>query len=84
MSGHPIELVYWVHDAKVVKPNERIKMSEDGLRLHIKNSQKEDQGVYQCFVSNTKDQAYGVSEYLIDGKSISISNLKSHVQYTIL
>nr|XP_049701279.1 Down syndrome cell adhesion molecule-like protein Dscam2 isoform X20 [Helicoverpa armigera] len=77
VSGHPIELVYWVHDAKVVKPNERLKISEDGLRLHIKNSQKDDQGVYQCFVSNTKDQAYGVSEYLIDvseGRSRSPGN----------
>lgn len=67
-SGHPIELVYWVHDARIVKANERVKISEDGLRLNIKNSQRDDQGVYQCFVSNTKDQGYGVAEYFIDGK----------------
>ncbi|CAG9795734.1 unnamed protein product [Diatraea saccharalis] len=66
VSGHPIEIIYWVHDARVVKSNERIQLSEDGLRLHIKNSQKYDQGVYQCFVSNTRDQAYGIAEYVIN------------------
>ncbi|XP_063366960.1 cell adhesion molecule Dscam2 [Cydia amplana] len=66
VSGHPIEKQYWVHNAKAVKPNERIRLSDDGLRIHIKSTQEEDQGVYQCFASNSRDQAYGVAEYLID------------------
>ncbi|XP_063540746.1 cell adhesion molecule Dscam2 [Cydia strobilella] len=66
VTGHPIEKQYWVHNAKAVKPNERIRLSDDGLRIHIKGTQKEDQGVYQCFASNSRDQAYGVAEYLID------------------
>lgn len=68
VSGHPIEMVYWVHNARTLKASERVKLSEDGLRLHIKNTQVEDQGVYQCFASNSRDQAYGISEYVINGK----------------
>ncbi|XP_031765665.1 cell adhesion molecule Dscam2 isoform X2 [Galleria mellonella] len=66
ISGHPIEIVYWVHDARLLKSNDRIKVTEDGLRLHIKNSQIYDQGIYQCFASNSKDQAYGMAEYVIN------------------
>ncbi|XP_063830982.1 cell adhesion molecule Dscam2 [Ostrinia nubilalis] len=66
VSGHPIEIIYWVHDASVVKSSERVKLSEDGLRLHIRNAQKDDQGIYQCFASNSRDQAYGLSEFVIN------------------
>ncbi|VVC97977.1 unnamed protein product [Leptidea sinapis] len=65
-AGYPIEVVYWIHDGKSVKDTERIRISEDRLRLHIKNIQINDQGIYQCFASNTRDQAYGISELLID------------------
>ncbi|KAL4715024.1 hypothetical protein ACJJTC_003175, partial [Scirpophaga incertulas] len=85
VSGHPIEIIYWVHNAKVVKANGRIKLSEDGLRLHVKNSQLEDQGVYQCFVSNAKDQAYGIAEYVssggAEGKSRSSGNRSRRAPY---
>ncbi|XP_069361354.1 cell adhesion molecule Dscam1 isoform X3 [Maniola hyperantus] len=65
VSGHPIEMVYWIHDGKVMKNSDRVRMSEDGLRLHIKNTQQNDQGIYQCFASNTRDQAYGTAEYVV-------------------
>ncbi|XP_049876724.1 Down syndrome cell adhesion molecule-like protein Dscam2 isoform X7 [Pectinophora gossypiella] len=66
VSGHPVETVYWVHDGRVVKTSERTRLSDDGLRLHIKGAQRDDQGVYQCFASNSRDQAYGISEFLVD------------------
>lgn len=66
--GHPLDTKYWVHDGRIVKPNERIKLSEDGLRLHIKNVQRDDQGIYQCFANNVRDQGYGTAEFLVDGK----------------
>lgn len=75
VTGHPVELVYWIHNGKVLKPSDRIKISEDSLRIHIRNSQKDDQGIYQCFASNSRDQAYGISEYIIDGKfMLDVSN----------
>lgn len=74
VSGHPIEVVYWMHDARMLKSNERIKLSDDGLRLHIKSAQKDDQGIYQCFASNTRDQAYGVADFVINGKKRGFSN----------
>ncbi|XP_041984481.1 Down syndrome cell adhesion molecule-like protein Dscam2 isoform X2 [Aricia agestis] len=66
VSGHPIEVVYWIHNGKVVKSNQKVRVSEDGLRLHIRSSQQTDEGVYQCFASNTRDQAYGIAEFVID------------------
>lgn len=56
-----------MHNGRVLDANDRIKISDDGLKLHIKNSQKTDNGIFQCFASNTRDQAYGVAEYLWDG-----------------
>ncbi|XP_026321143.1 Down syndrome cell adhesion molecule-like protein Dscam2 isoform X3 [Hyposmocoma kahamanoa] len=67
VTGHPLETKYWVHDGRIVKPNERLKISEDGLRLHIKNVQKDDQGIYQCFANNVRDQGYATAEFLVDG-----------------
>ncbi|XP_073953751.1 Down syndrome cell adhesion molecule 4 isoform X2 [Choristoneura fumiferana] len=67
VSGHPIEKLYWVHNGRTVKTNERVRLSDDGLRIHIKSSVKDDQGFYQCFVGNGRDQAYGVAECLVDG-----------------
>ncbi|KAG7301434.1 hypothetical protein JYU34_014381 [Plutella xylostella] len=62
ISGHPVEQVHWVHDGRPLKPTERVQVSEDGLRIHISKMQKSDLGFYQCFASNSKDQAYGISE----------------------
>ncbi|RVE48303.1 hypothetical protein evm_007054, partial [Chilo suppressalis] len=84
VSGHPIEIIYWVHDARVLEANDRIQLSKDGLRLHIKNTQKHDQGIYQCFVSNARDQAYGIAEYVInvtEGHGRSAGNRSRRTPY---
>lgn len=47
-----------------------MKLSEDGLRLHIKNVQKDDQGIYQCFANNVRDQGYATAEFIVDGKFV--------------
>ncbi|CAK1584556.1 unnamed protein product [Parnassius mnemosyne] len=84
VTGHPIEIVYWLHNGKVVKPNERVRISEDGFRIYIKNSQKNDEGVYQCFASNMRDQAYGIAEYTIeqsDGRLRAVGNRSRRTPY---
>ncbi|XP_037873453.1 cell adhesion molecule Dscam2 isoform X2 [Bombyx mori] len=83
VNGHPIELVYWLHNGRTLEPNERIEILEDGLRLHIKNTHKDDQGIYQCFASNARDQAYGMSEYLFDvsERSRAVGNRSRRAPY---
>ncbi|XP_068620593.1 cell adhesion molecule Dscam1 [Battus philenor] len=84
VTGHPIEIVYWLHDGKVVTTSDRVRISEDGLRLHVKNTQANDEGVYQCFGSNMRDQAYAISEYTIDqtdGRLRSVGNRSRRTPY---
>lgn len=64
--------MYWIHDGKVLKDTDRIRISQDELRIHIKNTQSSDHGIYQCFASNSRDQAYGIYEFNSSGKFLNI------------
>lgn len=80
VSGHPIESVYWLHDGRSLQPHERLQISDDGFRVHITKCQKEDEGIYQCFASNSKDQAYGVAEITLEGKVLPGINIEIILQ----
>lgn len=73
VSGHPIELVYWIHDGRPLTPTERVHVAEDGVRVHIMKTEKVDEGIYQCFASNSKDQAYGLAELTLEGTYLVFS-----------
>ncbi|CAG9123879.1 unnamed protein product [Plutella xylostella] len=81
ISGHPVEQVHWVHDGRPLKPTERVQVSEDGLRIHISKMQKSDLGFYQCFASNSKDQAYGISELYEDAERRAPANRSRRAPY---
>ncbi|GBP58825.1 Roundabout homolog 2 [Eumeta japonica] len=66
ISGHPVDVVYWVHDGKTLTHSDRVQTLEEGRRLHIKNLRREDDGIYQCFVSNSKEQAYATAELIFE------------------
>lgn len=42
----------------------------DPPRLHIKKVQKEDQGMYQCFVSNEWEQIQSTAELQLGGNNV--------------
>lgn len=48
-----------------------LQIFTDPPRLFIKKVQKEDQGMYQCFVSNEWEQVQSTSELQLGGEYIS-------------
>lgn len=67
-SGHPQSRVTWLHNGKPIARDDRIEVSSNPERLRIKHLQKEDHGMYQCFVSNEWDQAQAIAELDLGGK----------------
>lgn len=61
-SGHPQSRTTWLHNGKPIARDDRIEVSSNPERLRIKQLQKEDHGMYQCFVSNEWDQAQAIAE----------------------
>lgn len=61
-SGYPISEVTWFHNAKPIVRDNRIEVLTNPPRLIIRKVQKEDQGMYQCFVSNEWEQVGAVAE----------------------
>lgn len=45
-----------MHNGKPVAPDSRVEVMIEPARLTIRNLNKEDRGMYQCFVSNNWDQ----------------------------
>lgn len=62
VSGSPVEKVTWLHDGKPLTNDNRIEISSDPPRILIKRIQKEDQGMYQCIVSNEWEQLQSTAE----------------------
>ncbi|XP_037045508.1 Down syndrome cell adhesion molecule-like protein Dscam2 isoform X1 [Bradysia coprophila] len=62
ISGHPVHDINWLHDGKPILRDSRIEISTDPPRLFIKRVQKEDQGMYQCFVTNEWEQIQSTAE----------------------
>lgn len=62
ISGSPIDKVLWMHNGKPLINDNRIEIHVDTHRLVIKKIQKEDQGMYQCFVTNEWEQAQSTAE----------------------
>ncbi|XP_070509703.1 cell adhesion molecule Dscam1 isoform X3 [Chironomus tepperi] len=61
INGSPIDKVIWMHNGKPLINDNRIEIHSDS-RLLIRKIQKEDQGMYQCFVSNEWEQAQSTAE----------------------
>uniref|UniRef100_A0A1B0GF88 Down syndrome cell adhesion molecule-like protein Dscam2 n=1 Tax=Glossina morsitans morsitans TaxID=37546 RepID=A0A1B0GF88_GLOMM len=62
VSGHPVQDVNWLHDGKPILRDNRIEILTDPPRLIIKKVQKDDPGMYQCFVSNEWEQIQSTAE----------------------
>ncbi|XP_065077714.1 cell adhesion molecule Dscam1 isoform X2 [Ochlerotatus camptorhynchus] len=62
ISGFPAHEVLWMHNGKPIVRDSRIEIYTDTPRIVIKNVQKEDQGMYQCFVSNEWEQIQSTAE----------------------
>ncbi|KAI4469263.1 titin [Holotrichia oblita] len=62
INGYPISQITWMHNGKPVAPDSRVEVMIEPARLTIRNLNKEDRGMYQCFVSNNWDQGQATAE----------------------
>ena len=67
LTGHPIDLVSWVKDGRRLAFDSRVTLVSP-TRLVIREMKRQDQGMYQCFVSNRKEVVQGVAQLSLGGK----------------
>ncbi|XP_067138853.1 cell adhesion molecule Dscam1-like [Centruroides vittatus] len=63
VSGHPIHAINWKKDLQPVLNAGRSIVTRDTLR--ISTVEREDRGMYQCFVYNDKESAQGTSQLIL-------------------
>lgn len=66
VNGSPVEKKTWLHNAKLLEQTDRITVTPDSVVIHY--VLKEDQGMYQCFVSSEWDTAQAVAELQMGGR----------------
>jgi len=68
--------VTWRKDGLEIRPNSVLSFSMSGDKLRIANVQREDRGIYQCFVKSDSDMAQASAELRLGGR-FSISSFHS-------
>ncbi|XP_068083883.1 cell adhesion molecule Dscam1 [Anabrus simplex] len=61
-GGYPVLRVSWFHNGKPLVRGSRIEVTSTPEKLSIRPIQKEDHGMYQCFVSNEWEMAQATAE----------------------
>nr|CAD7399479.1 unnamed protein product [Timema cristinae] len=61
-GGHPVTKVVWYRNGKPVVRDARFEVLSSPEKLMVRALQKEDHGMYQCFVSNEWDMAQATAE----------------------
>ncbi|XP_055679736.1 cell adhesion molecule Dscam2 isoform X1 [Lutzomyia longipalpis] len=62
VSGFPVQDIVWLHDGKPILRDNRIEIHSEPPRIIIKRVQKDDQGMYQCLVTNDWEQIQSTAE----------------------
>lgn len=68
-SGHPVKGVSWFKDGSpLFEDGVRVKISGSRVLLTLLSVQREDSGMYQCFVLNDMESAQGTAQLLLGGE----------------
>ncbi|XP_046406478.1 Down syndrome cell adhesion molecule-like protein Dscam2 isoform X2 [Ischnura elegans] len=60
-SGHPVTTITWAKDGQPLREGPRVHLVSRS-RIRVESVQREDEGIYQCFVKNDHDMAQGSAE----------------------
>ena len=66
-SGYPITSIEWLKDGSRLLSNGRVRLITPEI-LKIDSVQREDRGIYQCFVKNKVASAQASAELKLGGK----------------
>lgn len=61
ITGHPVTSVVWMKDGRPLSESDRMTVLSRDI-LHISSVQREDKGMYQCFVYNNIESVQGTAE----------------------
>lgn len=68
-GGWPTARVSWYKDGRPLAPDGRVHVLTGPDRLIVSSLNKEDHGMYQCFVTNDWDMAQATAELHLGGQS---------------
>ncbi|KAG1671038.1 Down syndrome cell adhesion molecule-like protein Dscam2 [Nymphon striatum] len=68
-NGYPIQKVKWILNGKSVKFGVKIKAISSGRTLEIVSANREHEGMYQCFVSNSWQEVQSTAQIVLGGYS---------------
>ena len=67
-GGHPLTRISWYRNAKPIVRDNRFEITSSPEKLIIRPLQKEDHGMYQCFISNEWEMVQATAELQLGGK----------------
>ncbi|GFS58548.1 down syndrome cell adhesion molecule homolog [Trichonephila clavipes] len=66
-SGHPVVTIEWMKDGMPLRAGSRIEFPSRDV-VHLTYVQRDDKGMFQCFVSNDFDSAQGTAQLSLGGE----------------
>ncbi|GIY65658.1 down syndrome cell adhesion molecule [Caerostris darwini] len=66
-TGHPVVTIEWMKDGMPLRAGSRIEFPSRDV-VHLTYVQRDDKGMFQCFVSNDFDSAQGTAQLTLGGE----------------
>ncbi|XP_050295851.1 vascular endothelial growth factor receptor 1-like [Anthonomus grandis grandis] len=71
--GLPKPIVTWYKDGHIISPSDRILFENNSMALHFKNTTLQDEGYYECKISNSVGHISASGNLLFKVKPISLT-----------
>jgi hypothetical protein len=68
VSSSTARQITWRKDGNEIRSNSKLSVAVSGEILRISNIQREDKGIYQCFVKSDSDMVQASAELRLGGK----------------
>lgn len=77
VKGHPIAKIKWMFNGKTIDDTTGIFLGTDGT-LKISSAIRENEGMYQCFVSNDWEENQSTAQIILGGMHLKLCMLLSN------
>ena len=81
-GGYPLTRISWYRNAIPVVRDNRFEITSSPEKLIIRPLQKEDHGMYQCFISNEWEMVQATAELQLGGKQVKHTDIIVKYLYT--
>lgn len=73
INGHPIQNVKWTLNGKPLGEETESELTSVKI-LSIPSANRQDEGMYQCFVSNNWEEVQSTAQIILGGKTYLLHN----------